>query len=146
MKVDPAGRSVPECALHGQLYRFFDETCDRLICADCHALDHRGHTCQLLADAAATFAAQGEELARRGDRLARECEAGAGAIRAAMAELCTVVGREKDHVRAFFAEVGLVTLPRTPAPSGHISCPLRTSPAPTHSLVVFCSFYLNPNP
>ena len=153
--MDPAGRSVPECALHGQLYRYFDATCDCLICPDCHALNHRGHACQLLADAAANFAAQGEELACRGDRLARECEAGAGTIRAAMAELCTVVGREKDHVRAYFAEVGLVTLTRTlprqdisHAPSGH-----TPSPSGRRHLALILSLFsvvfilpLTPNP
>ena len=47
---------------HNDPFRFFDENCGRVICRDCFALSHCGHTCVLVAEAASKYRQEMEAL------------------------------------------------------------------------------------
>ena len=48
-------KANPLCPEHNDPFRFFDENCGRVICRDCFALSHCGHTCVLVAEAASKY-------------------------------------------------------------------------------------------
>eukprot|EP00052_Salpingoeca_macrocollata_P017162 m.139079 g.139079 ORF g.139079 m.139079 type:complete len:354 (-) comp20295_c0_seq10:20-1081(-) len=50
------------CKTHSQPLRFFDLVCDKLLCCDCFAVDHAGHQCLLLDEAAKLVAPEVKRL------------------------------------------------------------------------------------
>ena len=50
------------CPEHNDQFCFFDEDCGRVICRDCYTLDHSGHKCVVVAEAASKYRQEMEAL------------------------------------------------------------------------------------
>ena len=56
LKANPQLASVPVFfPEHNDQFRFFDKDCGRVICRDCYALNHSGHKCVIVAEAASKY-------------------------------------------------------------------------------------------
>ena len=63
LKANPRLASVSVlCPEHNDQFRFFDENCGDVICRDCYALNHNGHKCVVLAEAASKYRQEMEAL------------------------------------------------------------------------------------
>ena len=63
LKANPQLASVSVlCPEHNDQFRFFDKDCSRVICRDCYALNHSGHKCVTVAEAASKYRQQMEAL------------------------------------------------------------------------------------
>lgn len=64
------------CRLHpDEPFRYFDNDCKRLICRDCHALDHTQHECVSLPVAAAMCRKKLKKLSDGTNEMAKKLEA-----------------------------------------------------------------------
>ena len=62
-KANPRLASVTVlCPEHNDQFCFFDEDCGRVICRDCYTLDHSGHKCVVVAEAASKYRQEMEAL------------------------------------------------------------------------------------
>ena len=63
LKANPQLASVSVlCPEHNDQFRFFDENCGHVICRDCYALNHNGHKCVVVAEAASKYRQEMEAL------------------------------------------------------------------------------------
>ena len=51
------------CQEHKERFRLFDEDCGHMVCRECIKLDHQGHNCSSLAEAASKCRQEMQELA-----------------------------------------------------------------------------------
>ena len=63
LKANPQLTSVSVlCPEHNDQFRYFDENCGHVICRDCYALNHNGHKCVVVAEAASKYRQEMEAL------------------------------------------------------------------------------------
>ena len=63
LKANPQLASVSVlCPEHNDQFRFFDENCGHVICRDYYALNHNGHKCLVVAEAASKYRQEMEAL------------------------------------------------------------------------------------
>ena len=94
------------CQEHKERFRLFDEVCGRLVCRGCIKLDHRGHNCSSLAEAASKCRQEMQELASRVN--ARTKVIKDGETQVVKARLYMEKAREEQaaEIHKLFKEVG----------------------------------------
>ena len=53
------------CQKHNDKFRFFDEKCGHAVCRECVALEHFGHLCLPLAEAASEYGKEGKDVTKK---------------------------------------------------------------------------------
>ena len=68
------------CPEHNDQFRFFDNNCGRVICRDCYALNHSGHKCVVVAEAASKYRQEMEALVTKASCQAEKINAAKGQV------------------------------------------------------------------
>ena len=94
------------CPVHNdQEFRYFDEDCCRVICIDCHTLNHNGHKCVTLAEAASKYRKEMEALVTKASSQAKKIEAAEAKVKKAAAFMKKASDERRAEMQAFFMEV-----------------------------------------
>ena len=103
---NPRKAVAPQCPEHEEAFRFFDVACDKLICRDCHALEHNGHKCISIAAAATQARLALDPLCTKATALAASVHAAQGAVGGIQTALAHALSEEERKVRSAFSTVG----------------------------------------
>ena len=75
LKANPQLASVSLiCQTHNDKFRFFDERCGHVVCRECIAVEHFGHECLSLAEAAFKYREEVEDLIKEANTLLGEAK------------------------------------------------------------------------
>ena len=106
LKANPQLTSVSVlCPEHNDQFRFFDENCGHVICRDCYALNHNGHKCVIVAEAASKYRQEMEALVTKASCQAEKINAAKDQVvnkLVLMEEGCEV---QRENIRGFFRKV-----------------------------------------
>ena len=93
------------CPKHNDPFRFFDEDCSLVICRDCHALNHIGHNCVPLADAASKYRKEMEALVTKASSQAEKIKAAGIQVGRASLSMKDACEEQRNELQRFFGEV-----------------------------------------
>ena len=93
------------CQKHNDKFRFFDEKCGQVVCRECIALEHFGHECLPLAEAAIKYRPQVEHLIAETNDLLFEAAVLEGRVKAVRVELEKALEKGVEDIGNFFREV-----------------------------------------
>ena len=107
LKANPqlASLSPVLCPEHYDEFRFFDKDCGRVICGDCHALNHRGHNRLTLDEAASKYRKELEELVTKASSQAEKIKAAEGQVMRASDSMKKACKERNDEIQEFFQKV-----------------------------------------
>ena len=104
----------PHCPEHNdQEFRYFDEDCGRVICIDCLALNHNGHKCVTLAEAASKSRKEMEALVTKASSQAKKIKVAEDEVKKAAAFMKKVSDERRAEMQGFFREVRHVFVRRS---------------------------------
>ena len=96
----------PRCPEHSdQEFRYFDEDCGRVICIDCHTLNHNGHKCVALAEAASKSRKEMEALVTKASSQANKIKAAETEVKKAAAFMKKASEEQRAEMQGFFRAV-----------------------------------------
>lgn len=94
------------CPEHNdQEFRYFDEDCGHVICIDCHNLNHNGHKCVTLAEAASKYREEMEALVTKASSQAEKIKAAEADVKKAAAFMKKASDERRAEMQGFFSEV-----------------------------------------
>ena len=93
------------CQKHNDKFRFFDERCDKVVCRECIAVEHFGHVCLPLAEAAFKYRYEVEHLIGEADTLLGETMIMEDEGMKAHSKLKKGHEQGKADIQSFFKEV-----------------------------------------
>lgn len=96
-----------------QEFRYFDEDCGRVICIDCHTLNHNGHKCVTLAEAASKYREEMDALVTKASSQAEKIKAAEAEVKKAAVFMKKASDERRAELRDFFREVRLVFVIRS---------------------------------
>ena len=106
LKANPQLASVsvlyPE---HNDQFRFFDKVCSRVICRDCYALNHSGHKCVTVAEAASKYRQQMEALVTKASSQVEKIKAAEGEVMRASVSMKEACKERNGEIQEFFQQV-----------------------------------------
>ena len=106
LKANPQLASVSVlCPEHNDQFRFFDENCGHVICRDCYALNHKGHKCVLLAEAASKYRREMETLVDKASCQAEKIYAARGQVVNKLVLMEVDCEEERENIQGFFRKV-----------------------------------------
>ena len=100
-----ADMPAAKCAKHGEDIKAFDTHCNKLLCLLCVAVDHFGHKCKLLPEAAEDTRRSLAQAAAVWSQRQRQARAAEHKHRLALASLKTDAQAARDTTRTQFAQV-----------------------------------------
>ena len=95
----------PLCPEHNDPFRFFDENCGRVICRDCFALSHCGHTCVLVAEAASKYRQEMEALVTKASSQVEKIKVAEAQVVGEVLLMEKAREEQRDKIQSFFREV-----------------------------------------
>ena len=95
----------PQCGVHNEPYKYWDVQCGRLLCVDCAVLQHVGHKCQSLSEAAGARRGEVAALLARADKQVGQLQSVEGQVAGALQELDRQHAHAVAQVRAAFEQV-----------------------------------------
>ena len=98
-------KANPLCPEHNYPFRFFDENCGRVICRDCFALSHCGHTCVLAAEAASKYRQEMEALVTKASSQVEKIKVAEGQVMRASDSMKEARKKRNDEIQEFFQQV-----------------------------------------
>ena len=106
LKANPRLASISVlCEEHNDQFRFFDEDCGRVICGDCCALNHCGHKCVIVAEAASKYRQEMEALVTKASSQVEETKAAEAQVRGASVSMKKACKESNDEIQEFFQQV-----------------------------------------
>ena len=106
LKANPQLASVSVlCPEHNDQFRFFDENCGHVICRDCYALNHNGHKCVLVAEAASKYRREMEALVHKASCQAKKINAARGQVVNKLVLMEVDCEEEREKIQGFFRKV-----------------------------------------
>ena len=102
------------CPEHNdQEFRYFDEDCGLVICIDCHTVNHNGHKCVTLAEAASKYREEMDALVTKASSQAEKIKAAEAEVKKAAVFMKKASDERRAELRDFFREVRLVFVIRS---------------------------------
>ena len=101
-------RASTFCPTHGDQFRFYDEECKKVLCRDCVILDHNGHKCVQLKEAATKARVEVQHSMQVAIVSAAEMDELASKAEASSKELSEALQSEKKKVIDAFGKVQLI--------------------------------------
>ena len=98
------------CPEHNDPFRFFDEDCGFVICRDCYTLNHNGHKCVALAEAASKYRKEMENLVTKASSQAKKIKAAQAQVRKTTVSLKRACETQRAELHGYFGEVSHVLL------------------------------------
>ena len=106
LKANPQLASVSVlCPEHNDLFRFFDENCGHVICRDCYALNHNGHKCVLVAEAASKYREEMEALVSKASCQTEKINAAERQVMDELVLMEVACKEQREKIQGFFREV-----------------------------------------
>ena len=93
------------CPEHNDQFRFFDQDCGRVICRDCYALNHSGHKCVAVADAASKYRKEMEALVTKASSQVEKIKAAESRVMRASVSMKEACVERNDEIQEFFQQV-----------------------------------------
>ena len=93
------------CPEHNDQFRFFDEECGRVICRDCYALDHSGHKCVVVAEAASKYRQEMEPLVTKASSQVEKIVAAKDQVIKEVDFMEKAYEERRSEIQSFFREV-----------------------------------------
>ena len=93
------------CPEHNDQFRFFDQDCGRVICRDCYALNHSGHKCVAVADAASKYRKEMEALVTKAISQVEKIKAAESRVMRASVSMKEACVERNDEIQEFFQQV-----------------------------------------
>ena len=113
LKANPRLASVSVlCPEHNDQFRFFDEDCGRVICRDCYALDHSGHKCVVVAEAASKYRQEMEALVTKASCQVEKIKAAKDQVEKEFDFIEKACRERRVEIERFFREVKRIFLIR----------------------------------
>ena len=100
-----AASADPQCGIHHEPFKYWDVQCGRLLCVDCAVLQHVGHKCQSLSEAAGARRGEVAALLARADKQVGQLQSVEGQVAGALQELDRQHAHAVAQVRAAFEQV-----------------------------------------
>ena len=106
LKANPQLASVSVfCLKHNDQFRFFDKDCGRVICRDCYALNHSGHKCVTVAEAASKYRQEMEALVTKASSRVEKIKAAEGQVMRASVSMKEASEERNGEIQEFFQQV-----------------------------------------
>ena len=106
LKANPQLASVSVlCPEHNDQFRFFDKDCRRVICRDCYALNHSGHNCVTVAEAASEYRQEMEALVTKASSQVEKIKAAEGQVMRASVSMKEACEERNDEIQEYFQQV-----------------------------------------
>ena len=106
LKANPQLASVSVlCPEHNDQFRFFDKDCGRVICRDCYAVNHSGHKCVIVAEAASKYRQEMEWLVTKASCQVEKMKAAKDQVTKEIEFMAEVLEERRDEIQGFFREV-----------------------------------------
>ena len=113
LKANPQLASVSVlCPEHNDQFRFFDENCGHVICRDCYALNHNGHKCVVLAEAASKYRQEMEALVTKASCQVEKIKAAKDQVEKELDFIEKACRGRRVEIERFFREVRHIFLIR----------------------------------
>ena len=93
------------CPEHNDQFRFFDQDCGRVICRDCYALNHSGHKCVAVAEAASKYRKEMEALVIKASSQVEKIKAAESQVMRASVSMKEACVERNDEIQEFFQQV-----------------------------------------
>ena len=93
------------CPEHNDQFRFFDNNCGRVICRDCYALNHSGHKCVAVAEAASKYRKEMEALVTEASSQVEKIKAAESQVMRASVSMKEACVERNDEIQDFFQQV-----------------------------------------
>ena len=105
-KANPRLASVTVlCPEPNDQFCFFDEDCGRVICRDCYALDHSGHKCVVVAEAASKYRQEMEALVTKANCQAEKINAAKDQVVNKLVLMEEGFEVQRENIQGFFRKV-----------------------------------------
>ena len=106
LKANPQLASVSVlCPEHNDQFRFFDENCGHVICRDCYALNHNGHKCVIVAEAASKYRQEMEALVTKANCQAEKINAAKDQVVNELVLMEEGFEVQRENIQGFFRKV-----------------------------------------
>ena len=106
LKANPQLTSVSVlCPEHNDQFRFFDENCGHVICRDCYALNHNGHKCVIVAEAASKYRQEMEALVTKANCQAEKINAAKDQVVNKLVLMEEGFEVQRENIQGFFRKV-----------------------------------------
>ena len=113
LKANPQLASVSVlCPEHNDQFRFFDNDCGRVICRDCYALNHSGHKCVIVAEAASKYRQEMKVLATKASSQVEKIKAAKDQVEKEFNSIEKACRERRAEIEGFFREVRHIFLIR----------------------------------
>ena len=98
--------STEFCSKHSDPFRLFDEACSHVVCSGCIKLDHQGHNCLSLAEAAAKCRQEMQELATKVNARSEVIKTAEARVKQANLDMKKAYEKQEAQIHSLFREVG----------------------------------------
>ena len=104
------------CQEHKERFGLFDETYGHMVCRGCIKLDHQGHDCSSLAEAASKCRQEMQELATEVNTRSEEIKTAEARVKQANLDMKKAYEEQEAQIYSLFREVGLISVCSTDPP------------------------------
>ena len=111
------------CPEHNDQFRFFDKDCGLVICRDCYALNHSGHKCVTVAEAASKYRQQMEALITKASSQVEKVKAAQVQVMKEAEFMVEACEKRYQEIQGFFREVRQIFVIRSKDREGANSIP-----------------------
>ena len=94
------------CSKHSEPFRLFDKTCGHVVCRGCIKLDHQGHKCSSLAEAASKCRQKMQELATKVNTRSEVIKTAKARVKQANLDMKKAYEEQEAQIHSLFGEVG----------------------------------------
>ena len=94
------------CSKHSEPFRLFDEACGHVVCSGCIKLDHQGHNCLSLAEAASKCRQEMQELATKVSARSKVIKTAEARVKQADFDMRKAYKEQEAQIHSLFREVG----------------------------------------
>ena len=94
------------CSKHSEPFRLFDKTCGHVVCRGCIKLDHQGHKCSSLAEAASKCRRKMQELATKVNTRSEVIKTAEARVKQANLDMKKAYEELEYQIYGLFMEVG----------------------------------------
>ena len=94
------------CSKHSKPFRSFDEACGHVVCSGCIKLDHQGHNCLSLSEAASKCRQEMQELATKVNVRSEVVKTAEARVKQANLDIKKAYEKQKAQIHSLFRKVG----------------------------------------
>ena len=93
------------CPEHNKPFRLFDEDCGCVMCTECYAFSHRGHSCEEVEKAASNYRQEMQALVTKANSQVEEIKDAEDQVMRASVSMKEARDKRNDEIQKFFQQV-----------------------------------------